>query len=206
MARQRLAEMGDGGAIRTSILDAARALVRRHGAAKVTVLDVAKALGTSHTSLYRHFPSKAELMDALGSEAMAEDEAIAADAVAEGGPAAARLEALALAIHLRKCGRFRDDTEVHALYERVARLRPDLVRGYAGRMTGALAAIIAQGVAQGEFRTALDVAAAAGAMRDALTAFVHPVLVAAEGGSPAEERLRAVVKAIAAGLQDRSIG
>jgi AcrR family transcriptional regulator len=200
MARQRLAELGDEAAIRIRILDEARALVRRHGAAKVNVTDISRALGISHTSLYRHFASKADLIDALGAEAMAEDEAIAVDLVGQGGPAAARLEALALSIHLRKCDRFRTDGEVHALYERVARLRPDLVRAYAERMTWALASIIADGVALGEFRSDLDPLIAAGLVRDALTVFVHPVLVAAEGGAPAEERLRAVVRTLARGF------
>ncbi len=200
MARQRLAELGDEAAIRARILDEARALVRRHGAAKVNVTDISRALGISHTSLYRHFAAKADLIDALGAEAMAEDEAIAADLAGKGGPATARLEALAMTIHLRKCERFRTDVEVHALYERVARLRPDMVRGYAERMTGALATIIADGVAQGEFRADLDPMIAAGVVRDALTVFIHPVLVAAEGGAPAENRLLAVIHMLARGF------
>jgi AcrR family transcriptional regulator len=201
MARQRLAELGDEAAIRARILDEARALVRRHGAAKVNVTDISRALGISHTSLYRHFAAKADLIDALGAEAMAEDEAIAADLAGKGGPATPRLESLAVTIHLRKCERFRTDVEVHALYERVSRLRPDMVAAYAERMTRALAAIIADGVALGEFRADLDPAIAAGVVRDALTAFIHPVLVAAEEGAPAEDRLRAVIRMLARGFR-----
>jgi AcrR family transcriptional regulator len=204
MARNRLTDLGSDEAIRDAILHTARALVRRYGVAKVTVLDVAHALGTSHTSLYRHFSSKAGLMDELGTEAMKEDEALAAAKVAEGGSAAGRLEALALEIHRRKCDRFRNDAEVHALYERVARDRPDLVQAYAVRMTEALAAMIAQGVAAGEFDSALDVATSAGVLRDALAAFVHPVLVSASGGTPTEERVIAVVRTLVKSFRSSS--
>ena len=46
------------------ILDAARAQVRRYGEAKTNVVDIARALGTSHTTIYRHFRSKADLLAA----------------------------------------------------------------------------------------------------------------------------------------------
>ena len=56
--------------LRAQILDAARAQVRRHGEAKTNVVDIARALGTSHTTIYRHFRSKADIFDALVIEAM----------------------------------------------------------------------------------------------------------------------------------------
>ena len=47
------------------ILDAAEETLTRYGPAKTTVVDVARALGVSHGSVYRHFPSKAALRDAV---------------------------------------------------------------------------------------------------------------------------------------------
>jgi AcrR family transcriptional regulator len=47
------------------ILDAAEDVLRRYGPAKATVVDVARAFGVSHGSVYRHFPSKAALRDAV---------------------------------------------------------------------------------------------------------------------------------------------
>ena len=47
------------------ILDAAEDVLRRFGPAKATVVDVAKALGVSHGSVYRHFPTKVALRDAV---------------------------------------------------------------------------------------------------------------------------------------------
>jgi AcrR family transcriptional regulator len=47
------------------ILEAAEDVLRRHGPAKANVVDVARALGVSHGSVYRHFPSKQALREAV---------------------------------------------------------------------------------------------------------------------------------------------
>src|SRR5437868_14949228 len=47
------------------ILEVTEDVLRRFGLAKATVVDVARALGVSHGSVYRHFPSKAALRDAV---------------------------------------------------------------------------------------------------------------------------------------------
>ncbi len=47
------------------ILDVAEDVLRRFEPAKTTVIDVARALGVSHGSVYRRFPSKAALRDAV---------------------------------------------------------------------------------------------------------------------------------------------
>ena len=47
------------------ILQAAEDVLRRHGPAKANVVDVARALGVSHGSVYRHFPSKQALREAV---------------------------------------------------------------------------------------------------------------------------------------------
>jgi len=50
---------------REQILEAAEDVLRRHGPAKTNVVDVARALNVSHGSVYRHFPSKAALREAV---------------------------------------------------------------------------------------------------------------------------------------------
>ena len=47
------------------ILQAAEDVLRRHGPAKANVVDVARALGVSHGTVYRHFPSKQALREAV---------------------------------------------------------------------------------------------------------------------------------------------
>ena len=50
---------------REDVLDAAEDVLRRYGPAKANVVDVARALNVSHGSVYRHFPSKAALREAV---------------------------------------------------------------------------------------------------------------------------------------------
>ncbi|WP_428246469.1 TetR/AcrR family transcriptional regulator [Ferrovibrio sp.] len=193
---------------RGQILDAARAQLRRFGAAKTNVVDIARALGTSHTTIYRHFRSKAEIFDAVVAEAMRDEEEAARRFVNVDGPAAERLESMVLALHARKRERFAGDPEVYQLYRRIVEERPDIIAAYARAMTALIAEIIADGVKRREFKVD-DVAAAAGVVRDAVTVFVHPAHVeaAVKAGLPAEAMaknvIRSLVAAFGTGMQYR---
>ncbi|TMA80524.1 MAG: TetR/AcrR family transcriptional regulator [Deltaproteobacteria bacterium] len=88
---------------RQRIVDAAAAAFRRHGYASVTLKDIATRAGLQAGSLYYHFDSKEDLIDAILSAGV--DAAITAtrDAVEALGPGAdpvARLRA-AIAAHVR---------------------------------------------------------------------------------------------------------
>ena len=74
------------------ILEVTEDVLRRYGLAKATVVDVARALDVSHGSVYRHFPSKASLRDAVAKRWLGRVNA-PLEKIAEGaGPAPARLE------------------------------------------------------------------------------------------------------------------
>src|SRR6195952_4012992 len=160
------------------ILEAARAQVRRFGEAKTNVVDIARALGTSHTSIYRHFRSKAEVFDAIIQSTMREEEELAKAFADAAQPAAERLTGLVMALHRRKLESLANDPEVYQLYRRVVDERPDIVRAYSASMTTLVAAILADGVQRGEFKLD-DVNCAAEIVRDAVTVYVHPAHVAA---------------------------
>ena len=67
-------------------------MLRRFGLAKATVVDVARALDVSHGSVYRHFPSKESLRQAVAKRWLDASNA-PLQKIAEGsGPAPARLE------------------------------------------------------------------------------------------------------------------
>ena len=187
---------------RDQILDAARTQLRRFGEAKTNVVDIARALGTSHTTIYRHFRSKAEIFDAVVAEAMRDEEEMARRYVDVDGPAAERLEAMALALHARKRERFAGDPEVYQLYRRIVEERPDIIAAYGRAMTGLIAQIIADGIKRREFKID-DADIAAGVVRDALTVFVHPAHVeaAVKAGLPTEAMARNVVRSLVAAFR-----
>jgi AcrR family transcriptional regulator len=176
------------------ILDAARAHIRRHGEAKTNVVDIARALGTSHTTIYRHFRSKAEVFDAIVSEAMKDEEELAGVFVDSTEPASERLTGMVLALHRRKRERFEGDPEVYQLYRRVVDERPELVRNYAAAITRLVVSILMDGARRCEFKID-DVEAAAEVVRDAVTVYVHPAHVeaAARAGVSGETNLRRVM-------------
>jgi AcrR family transcriptional regulator len=186
---------------RDRILETAQDLIRRFGGAKTNVVDIAQAMGLSHSAIYRHFRSKADIFDALAAATMAEEAALAETFVEADGPAADRLTALVLALHRSKRTKFADDPEMHVLYRRIVEDRPDLVLDYARRMTGLVHRILADGVARGEFAEC-NLDTAAGAVRDAVTVFVHPAHVeaAAKVGLDQETGLRTVLQILVAGL------
>lgn len=186
---------------RDRILDTARDMIRRFGGAKTNVVDIAQAMGLSHSAIYRHFRSKAEIFDALAAATMAEEAALAQAFVDAEGPVAERLTELVLALHRSKRAKFAGDPEMHALYRRIVEERPDLIADYARRMTGLVRRLLAEGVERGEFGT-LDLDAAAGAVRDAVTVFIHPAHVeaAARLGLDQEAGLRTLMGVVVAGL------
>jgi AcrR family transcriptional regulator len=168
----------DEGLTSERILDAAREQVRRFGEAKTSVVDIARALGTSHTTIYRRFRSKAEVFDAIVGEAMHDEEELARTFVDSDGAASERLEGLVLALHKRKLERFTNDPAVYQLYRRVVDERPGLIHDYAARMTRLVARILADGVRKKEYKID-DIDAAAEVVRDAVTLYLHPVHVEA---------------------------
>ncbi|WP_315795926.1 TetR/AcrR family transcriptional regulator [Bradyrhizobium sp. SZCCHNRI3043] len=187
---------------RAQILDTARAQVRRHGEAKTNVVDIARALGTSHTTIYRHFRSKADIFDALVVEAMRDEEEMASRFVEAEGPFAERLEGMVLALNARKRERFTADAEVYGLYRRIVEERPEIIAAYSRAMTALIARILADAKKRGEIRVD-DIEAAAGVVRDAVTVFVHPAHVAAAVAAnlPSEKMARNVVRTLCAGFR-----
>lgn len=195
----------DDGLSTTRILDAARTHIRRYGETKTNVVDIARVLGTSHTTIYRHFNSKAEVFDAIVLQTMQDEEELAKSFVDGPEPARERLTGLVLALHRRKRERFDSDPEVYQLYRRVVEERPEIVKNYANAITRLVAAILEDGVKRKEFKLD-DVQVAAEVVRDAVTVFVHPahVKAAAMAGismEPAIDRvLVTLMTAFAAGI------
>ena len=84
----------DGPLTLDDILAAAEDVIRRFGPEKATVMDVARALGVSHTAVYRHVASKAELQDLVVGRWMEEIMPPLRTVAAQPGPAPQRLRRL----------------------------------------------------------------------------------------------------------------
>ncbi len=168
---------------RERVLAAAEDVIRRHGPAKATVLDVARALGVSHTAVYRHVATKAELRDMVVGRWLEATMPPLRAIVAESGPAPVRLRKLIDALIAVKRRRAAKDPELFAAYMTLAADAKSVIAAHIDEMVGLTAKVIASGVEEGSFRT-VDPVAAGRAVLIATSKFHHPAH-AAEWADPA---------------------
>ena len=155
------------------ILEAAEETLRRFGPAKTSVVDVARALGVSHGSVYRHFPTKADLRDAVVDRWLQRMHPALA-AVADGaGDAAERVRLLLWTLAETKWTRAQDDPEFFAAFAELAEDARTPVVAHIDFVVEQLAKVIAEGVARGELAAA-DPKATALAVFDATAKFHNP--------------------------------
>ncbi|MFE0603465.1 TetR family transcriptional regulator [Streptomyces sp. NPDC058892] len=165
------------------ILETTEEVLRRFGPAKATVVDVARALGVSHGSVYRHFPSKAALREAVTDRWLAKSVVMLEEiTAAPAGSAPSKLEAWLEALFEAKRHKAGGDPELFATYTVLLAENSGTVEDHLTQLIGQLTRIIAQGVADGSL-AAPDVPAAARAVFDATGRF-HDPQYAAEWFSP----------------------
>jgi AcrR family transcriptional regulator len=155
------------------ILEVTEDVLRRFGLAKATVVDVARALDVSHGSVYRHFPSKASLREAVAKRWLDRVSAPLGEIARETGPAPERLERWLRALWAAKQKKVYDDPEMFQTYLTLAREACAVVKAHKEGLIEQVAAIIADGVEQGVFE-ARDVKASARAIYDATIRYNHP--------------------------------
>jgi AcrR family transcriptional regulator len=155
------------------ILEATEEVLRRYGLAKATVVDVARALDVSHGSVYRHFPSKASLRQAVAKRWLDRANAPLQKIAESTGPAPARLDKWLRTMIDIKYKKVTEDPEMFATYLTLAREACEVVRAHKERLVDQVAQIISDGVKQGAFQVA-DAKTAARAVFDATTRYHHP--------------------------------
>jgi AcrR family transcriptional regulator len=164
------------------ILETAEDVLRRFGPAKATVVDVARTLGVSHGSVYRHFPSKAALRDAVAKRWLARISEPLEAVAREDGPATERLRRWLELLIAAKRSRALEDPELFATYVQLVAESRDVVATHVKTLIQQLAAMVAFGVQRGEFAD-VDPAMAGRAVFDATARFHNPVH-AAEWSDP----------------------
>lgn len=169
--------MNETGLTREQILEAAEEVLRRFGPAKATVVDVARMLGVSHGSVYRHFPSKAALRDAVAERWLARIAVPLEEIAAQDRPAPERLRHWLEQLIAAKRQRARNDPELFAAYMVLAGEAREVITAHVNHLCDQAARIIADGIRRGEL-TVTDPHAAGRAVFDATTLFHNPAHVA----------------------------
>ena len=182
------------------ILEVTEDVLRRFGLAKATVVDVARALDVSHGSVYRHFPSKASLREAVAKRWLDRANAPLQEISESTGPATARLERWLRTMIGIKFKKVCDDPEMFATYLSLAQEACKVVKAHKDRLVDQIADILDDGVKQGVFQVA-DAKATARALFDATSRFHHPAHSDEWSDPDHEARVDAVLALLLRGLE-----
>ncbi|WP_017973194.1 TetR family transcriptional regulator [Actinopolyspora halophila] len=184
------------------ILDAAEDTLRRFGPGKTTVVDVARSLGVSHGSVYRHFPNKAALRDAVAERWLQRICVPLHPVVTEDGPAAERTRRWLWLLSTTKRELASNDPELFATYYGLATEIREVVSAHLETLTDLLARIVADGVRRGEFAVE-DPHGTARAMLSATTKFHHPAHAAEWADPNLDREFETVWELVRRGLETR---
>lgn len=184
-----------------AILAATEDVLRRYGPAKATVVDVARALSVSHAAVYRHFPSKNALREAVVRRwlvrgvdhlaGIAEDHELAPPA---------RLRAFLIAMCAAKQAKVREEPELFATYRLLAAEHSVVAAGFAAGLIGQLRTIVDDGIASGDF-AAQDGAVTTRTIFEATALFHYPAHAESWLDEDIGVRLEAVTDLLLDGLR-----
>ncbi len=155
------------------ILEVTEDVLRRFGLTKATVVDVARALDVSHGSVYRHFPSKASLRQAVAKRWLDRVNAPLQKVAESSGPAPAKLERWLRTMISIKHKKVCEDPEMFATYLTLAQEACEVVKAHKDGLVDQIMQILSEGVKQGVFQVS-DLKTSARALFDATSRFHHP--------------------------------
>jgi AcrR family transcriptional regulator len=187
---------------RERILVVAERLFREIGYQKTTVADIAKVLRMSPANVYRFFDSKKAIHEGVARTLMGGVEQ-AAEVIASGrGSATLRLRELITTIHRMNCERYIGDSKLHEMVEIAMEESWEVCVAHMQRITETIGAVIAEGVASGEFE-APDVPLAAMCACTAMMRYFHPQMIAQCANKPGPA-LDQMIDFVLAGLAPRA--
>lgn len=178
-------------ATRDRICLEAEGLFRQWGYVKTTVADIAAALGMSSANIYRFFPSKSAINDAICRRILSELQG-QADAIAQGpGSAAERIETIVLAMHRHHKLQLTHEKRVFDMVMAAMEENWAAVEEHIQACQARFANVIAQGIASGEFASGDPAQLGELVMKSCVFAF-HPTLIAECGDQDLEPLVRRV--------------
>ncbi len=162
---------------RARIMDTAEALFRRLGYAKTAVADIAAELKMSPANVYRFFPSKNAIIEAICQRCLGDLEDTAWAVARSRGSAAERLERLVLEILAYHRENHLTEQRVNDMVLAAIELSWGAIRAHKEHMRMVFEAVLREGIERGEFER-VDPRETSRLMLISLVNFCHPVLVA----------------------------
>lgn len=162
---------------RARIIETADALFRRLGFAKTAVADIAAELGMSPANVYRFFPSKNAIVEAICQRCLATLEEKAWAVARSRGSAASRLERLVLEILAYHRENLVTDRRVNDIVLVAIEHSWNAIEAHKEALRGIAEMILRDGIEAGEFEP-VDPREASRSIMRALTSFTHPIVIA----------------------------
>jgi AcrR family transcriptional regulator len=190
---------------RARIVEAAEALFMRLGYAKTAVADIAAELKMSPANVYRFFPSKNAIVEAICQRCLAEVEEQAWAIARAKAPAAEKLERLFVDILKYHKENLVTDTRVNDIVLVAMENSWAAIRTHKETMRTIVEVILRDGVAAGEFE-AIDPRQVSEQFMRATVCFCHPVLVAQglQDGEDLEAAARSAVRFLVRAITPRN--
>jgi AcrR family transcriptional regulator len=160
------------------ILSVAEEHFRRVGYAKTAVADIAAELGMSSANVYRFFPSKSAINEAICSRILADCHAMMS-AIADGpGSAGERLEKLLLAMHEFNARCYTSERRMHDMVEAAMEENWSVIQDHLTFVVETLGRLAAEGAATGEFKPVADPRMTGMMIKQACSCLLHPLMIA----------------------------
>ena len=177
---------------RARILEVAWELFRQLGA-RTTIADVADRLGMSSANVYRFYPSKQALCEAVASSQLAAMTAAAREIASGPGSAAERFNAVQLMMYHCMRDQMVNQSRVHEIVDIAMTECWPAIDAFKHDCAAIIAELVVEGQARGEFGPGDPLLLATQALC-ACACIHHPQLIAQHGDSPVSLPPEAVVE------------
>lgn len=161
---------------RLRIIDAAEEQFRRLGYSKTAVADIAAALEMSPANIYRFFPSKSAINEAICHRFLEECDAMVQGIVTGPGTPPERLAAMIRELHRYNCSRYIEEQRVHEMVRVAMQENWQAIETHLMAVIAAFGTLIEEGVATGHFAPC-DVPSTAMTVKQASSCILHPVSI-----------------------------
>ena len=190
---------------RARIMDTAEALFRRLGYAKTAVADIAAELKMSPANVYRFFPSKNAIIEAICQRCLGELEERGWAVARSRGSAAERIERLVLEILAYHRENHLTEQRVNDMVLAAIELSWGAIRAHKEHMRMVFEAILREGIERGELEP-VDPRETSRLLMISLVHFCHPMLVVQylQDGGDLEADARASVRFVLRAITPRS--
>jgi AcrR family transcriptional regulator len=162
---------------RARIMETAETLFRRMGYAKTTVADIASELGMSPANIYRFFPSKTAIVQAMCQRCLSELEEKVWAVARSRDPASQRLERLELEILAYHKENLLEEQKVNDIVQVAMEESWAAIMAHREVIRTAVELILRDGIEAGEFEP-VDPRETSDLIMRAYAGYCHPILLA----------------------------